>query len=190
MKTMLRNVLSLSLTVLLLLGMTACGAPQEDTVIGTWDYQFVAPGNFGIEGGLTQHLSLILREDGTFSFGPNTEKMRSEISANIDAMMAYTIEQNSGTMTVDELYAQLGVTRDEMIEELLSSMVGYGSDGTYKTDGEKLYLVFADTEENPDEYYTYAFSEGRLVLTLPEGVSPAFQLAPADMFPLSMNRGA
>lgn len=189
MTALIRKGSALLMTLLLLLVLTACGAPQDNSVIGTWDYQFLSPGSFGGDG-MMQHLTLTLREDNTFSFGPHEERMRTEIGNNIDQMMEYAIEQNEGAMTPEEFYAEMGVTREEMVEELLTSMIGFGSDGTYKLDGDKLFLHFEDTEENPEEYYTFAFEGGHLVLTLPDGVSPTFQIAPADQFPLTLTRGA
>ncbi|MBQ3068478.1 MAG: hypothetical protein IJD01_00840 [Clostridia bacterium] len=190
MTSFARKGSALFLTLLLLLTATACGSPQPDTVVGTWDYEFPSPGSFGGEEGLMQHLTLILREDNTFSFGPNVDKMRPQLERNIDTFVAEVIASEGGTKTAEDFYKENETSREAMVDELLTMMVNAGSGGTYKLDGDKLYLQFEDTDETPDEYYTYAFSEGRLVLTLPEGVTPTFQIAPPDIFPLTLTRGA
>ena len=188
MKPIALRLLCACLTLAVLLGLTACGSTVEEdtTLTGTWSYQFEFP-TFGIEH-FTQHLTLTFFEDGTLGFSPDEAAMRREIEAHIDALVTYAIEQGGQEMTVQEYYDTQQITEADMIDEIVSSLMRMGAKGTYEVDGDKLYFLFGTEEKVAENYYTHTFENGQLVLSVSEGFSPMFSLAPPEQFPLRLSR--
>ncbi len=188
MKTLALRLLCACLTLVVLLGSTACGssAVEDTSIIGTWSYSFEFP-TFGIDH-FKQHLTLTFFEDGTLGFSPDEGSMRREVETHIDAFVTYAIGQSGQTMTVQEYYDTQQITEAEMIDEIMASLMRMGAKGTYEVDGDKLYLLFGTEEKVAENFYTHTFENGQLVLSKSADYEPMFSLAPDETFPLHLSR--
>ena len=189
-----RKLLALLLTLAMLTALLAgCGSDDSKKLIGSWVGTLsLADAGEDLDDDLAElqemmdisklqvDMSLVLREDGTYSMSITPESAEIAIDVMIVEMKPYLekmIEDQLAAeginMTLDEFFEASGYTLDDLIEEsldrdeVINSMTeGSAREGQYKASDGKLY--FSDSvnqEPSKTECESYSFEGETLLLT-------------------------
>lgn len=172
-----KKALALLLIVVLAVSLCACGAKEEDKLVGTWEceYDFTdymeeqldtnTDGGLTVDGTLTMTMVMTMNKDRTFTLEVDGEAFVASFQAYIEKMVDALVQMtcDSTGMTVEDLDAvmqeQYGMSTAEYYSELFASelneedmlkeMEGADSNGTYSVKDGKLVMTDEDgvTEE-------------------------------------------
>lgn len=206
-----RIALLLSFVLVLSLALCACGGGEKkETLTGTWTatIEMADALNQELTAGdptMAEYLSvesfalplvLELKEDGTYSMGVDTEAMTATMEKLVDELSVGMKEYLGAVLgiegDVDEALAAMGISMDELIDELKNEIMNedayaeFASEGNYKAEDGKLHLSDGlDNEIDPEVYNTYELDGD--TLTLDAGTEAEEDYA-EFMFPMTLKR--
>ena len=189
-----KKLLALLLTLAMLTALLAgCGSDDSKKLIGSWVGTLsLADAGEDLDGDLAElqemmdisklqvDMSLVLREDGTYSMSITPESaeiaidvMIAEMKPYLEKMIEDQLAAEGINMTLDEFFEASGYTLDDLIEEsldrdeVINSMTeGSAREGQYKASDGKLYFSDSVSQEpSKTEYEPYSFEGETLLLT-------------------------
>ena len=154
-------------------GGTTTTEEPEDSIVGDWQATISMADElneafaedeefsefFGDIEKFDMTLGLSFAEDGNYTFEIDKDALVAEfqnlkepLEAGFRAYMESMIAEMGLEMTVDEMMEESGITIDDLMAELNAEdfvdMEEWNASGTYKLDGDKLYLGDGDAYEN------------------------------------------
>lgn len=190
----LRKSLSLlvcfSLMSALLLACSGCGGGDKKALLGNWQTSIDLTDmiNDEMKAGLnddemlkyltvekfTMELSLSFNEDNTYAMSVDEAALESsldQVIASFKTGLTQYVEEMIAAqgveMTVDDFFAQAGITLDDMLaqafdkDDVMSSLDSMESKGTFEAKGGVLYL----TDDEGTGLESYKLEDGKLTLT-------------------------
>lgn len=180
----------LSLMSALLLACSGCGGGDKKALLGNWETSIDLTDmiNDEMKAGLnddemlqyltvekfTMELSLSFNEDNTYAMSVDEAALESsldQVIATFKTGLTQYVEEMIAAqgveMTVDDFFAQAGITLDDMLaqvfdkDEVMSSLDDMESKGTFEAKGGVLYL----TDDEGTGLESYKLEDGKLTLT-------------------------
>lgn len=180
----------LSLMSALLLACSGCGGGDKKALLGNWETSIDLTDmiNDEMKAGLnddemlqyltvekfTMELSLSFNEDNTYAMSVDEAALESsldQVIATFKTGLTQYVEEMIAAqgveMTVDDFFAQVGITLDDMLaqafdkDEVMSSLDDMESKGTFEAKGGVLYL----TDDEGTGLESYKLEDGKLTLT-------------------------
>lgn len=180
----------LSLMSALLLACSGCGGGDKKALLGNWETSIDLTDmiNDEMKAGLnddemlqyltvekfTMELSLSFNEDDTYAMSVDEAALESsldQVIATFKTGLTQYVEEMIAAqgveMTVDDFFAQAGITLDDMLaqafdkDEVMSSLDDMESKGTFEAKGGVLYL----TDDEGTGLESYKLEDGKLTLT-------------------------
>ena len=190
-----RNVfLVLVMTICMLL--SACGSAKADSLVGKWTGSLdltnqIVQNMVAANSALEKHaqfenlqfsvvfyftadeVKVHIDEASTQQFVAN---MKTGVGNTVDAMVAAAAAENN--MTVEAVYAGMGVTRDSYVQSLIEAMQleamvksiaeSLELKGAYKADEETIVVLY---EDDTYEEMKYALDGDKLTITISDGTN-------------------
>lgn len=206
-----RIALLLSLVLVLSVALCACGS-EKDKLLGTWTTTVDLAGAFNEEmaadpemgeylklESLEIAMTLTFNEDDTYALTVDPDSMDAAMEALVqeltDGMLLYfedMLAEEGVDMDVEEALALMGISVEELVEQLRAEMVGdstyedMNSAGKYLLEEGKISMSeSADTEPDPAVYNTYTLENG--TLTIEAGTEAGTEMA-EYLFPMTLTR--
>lgn len=180
----------LSLMCALLLACSGCGGGDKKALLGDWETSIDLTDmiNDEMKAGLnddemlqyltvekfTMELSLSFNEDDTYAMSVDEAALESsldQVIATFKTGLTQYVEEMIAAqgveMSVDDFFAQVGITLDDMLaqafdkDEVMSSLDSMESKGTFEAKGGVLYL----TDDEGTGLESYKLEDGKLTLT-------------------------
>lgn len=208
----MKKTFALVLSVLLLVGLLAgCGGADKE-IVGTWETSLEMANYLNEEfeaEGMQDYLNVstfavVMRftfnQDGTYSceadqaaFEQTVEGLKEEMKAGFVKYAEDMIADAGMDMTAEELFAQMGTSLDDLIndsfsaEDLSDVTDMAAAEGNYETKDGKLYL--SDGKEyqvDPEIYEVYTIEGDKM--TFVESVGGDADDDMAELYPLEFQR--
>lgn len=207
----MKKIIALSLCLILVLSLCACGAKEDLT--GKWTSTINMAQAFNDEiaasdPAMAEYLKLEtvsiplvleLKEDGTYTMSvdpvgmeASMTKLAEDMVAGLESYFAAILAEQGLQMDVKEALAAMGIDLDALATELSAELTSqeslstYNAEGNYKADNGKLHLTETlDEAINPAIYNTYTLEGDTLTLDVGTEV---LDESTAIMFPLVLTR--
>lgn len=183
----MKKITALLLTLVLALGLTACGSNESKQLVGTWqcvvditaqvdaEMSDALDSEYASEVPMQMYLSAVFNDDGTFTMNVDADATTASFTAYIQALKPVIVElsyqeaekQGMTREAYDKALAEGGLTVDGLVDSILSAFdVGallgdIGSDvtsGSYKAEKGRLYLSESGSNFTAEESVGYALS--------------------------------
>lgn len=183
----MKKLTAFLLALVLALGLTACGSNESKQLVGTWQCtvditeQVDAEISSALDAAYTSEvpmqmfLTTVFNDDGTFTFGVDTNATAASFTAYIQALKPAIVElsyqeaekQGMTRKEYDEALAQIDLTVDGLVDSILSAfnisaLLGdLDSDiaaGSYKAEKGRLYLGESGSGFTAEESVSYTLS--------------------------------
>lgn len=208
----MKKIIALSLCLVLVLSLCACGAKEDLT--GKWTTTINMAESYNAEMAaadptMAEYMSLDsfniplvleLKADGTYTMAVDRDGMLTtateavaKIRSGMEAYFSEILAQQGIEMDVNEALAVMGISMDELMEELTAEMDfdslydSMGGEGNWKAaDGRFFMTDSLDDAAGIGEYNTYVL-EGD-TLTLDVGTETVDEETAKMMFPMVLKR--
>ena len=103
----------------------------------------------------------------------SAEKVKSKIKENLKGLLP-ELFKSFGVDDYKSALEGMGLSEDQFIDNNLNSIdLSQNFEGTYKVDGNKLYLTQSGEEENTDNYFVFEQNGNELKITDAQGSGTA-----------------
>lgn len=183
----MKKLTAFLLALVLALGLTACGSNESKQLVGTWqctvditeqidaEISDALDAAYASEIPMQMFFTTVFNDDGTFTFGVDTNATAASLTAYIQALKPAIVElsyqeaekQGMTREEYDEALAQIDLTVDGLVDSILSAfdistLLGdLDSDiiaGSYKAEKGRLYLGENDSGFTAEESVGYTLS--------------------------------
>lgn len=182
---MKKRSLVLLLVLAMIMSLTACAGKSGKSLVGTWKADFnmadVIEESMGTEaemyGDVFNNLSMVFcfeftKDEVTVSVDEDSmDDFKQEMENVMVKIFDITMEEmaKSAEMSVDDVYAAIGYTREEYLDTFLAEMdidslteeLAFEETGKYKKENDVIVVTTEDSEEK----WAYKFDGDTLVLT-------------------------
>ena len=208
----MKKIIALSLCLILVLSLCACGAKEDLT--GKWTTTINMAESYNAEMAaadptMAEYMSLDsfnvplvleLKADGTYTMTVEKEGLEAalsevvgKLSSGMEAYFADLLAQQGIEMDVNEALAAMGISMDDLMAELTAELdadalyESMGGEGNWKAENGKFYMTEdLETAAGEGEYNTYVL-EGD-TLTLDVGTETVDEETAKLMFPMVLTR--
>lgn len=188
MRKSLKLILTIVMTLSMVMMLTGCGS-NSDTIVGKWETtmdlsdmltetigekisEYIVIDDFSV------NFTMTFNEDGTYSIVVERdsvedafENVKEAMSTGLDDYVEAYIAENGLSMTVEEYWTTIGMTKEELIDTSFSDemidAIAVETEGNYKAEEGKLYTT-DDPNASVDgvtDYEAYELSGDELTLT-------------------------
>lgn len=188
MKKCLMSVIGMVLSLAMMLSLASCGDPAKP-FIGTWegemDFTTVLEQMLAAEESLEgmefqfddAKIKLIFTfgEDGSMTMKIDEASLRALMENLVEDVIVQTLQAMQMEMTVDEYLSLTNMTMDEMVDSMFAdgsmteSFKEMEQSGTFKVEGDKLYLIAEDETYDAGVYTPFSFEGEALIMGVPVG---------------------
>lgn len=193
MKKTLSLILALVMIVSLASVLTGCGVSDKQKFVGTWEaaidlteeinksmQEDEEVGEYLKISDFTLTFIFNFREDGTYemriteeSFRDAVLNIRDDMASGLEKYIAALIGEQGIDVTMDEFYELAGITLDDLIDEVMDSMISsdmlaeWSFSGRYDVKNGRLYTTEGlDTPIDENSFDVYEFDGEDIKLTM------------------------